>query len=133
MNSGRRIVRTAAFLATCGLFGALLSGCNTAPPEPRKPAQRPEAKVVGSMPVSDSPVSTKRVTGVYPTFATPLTSASDQMSDEEATSMQSRLSSLASARSAGTVSDAEYRRRLQELQALGEHHASDAEAAIAKQ
>jgi site-specific recombinase XerC len=54
------------------------------------------------------------------------------MSDTEAMELQKRLSSLASARKAGRVSEADYRRQLQELQNLATHHGEDAQAQIAQ-
>jgi hypothetical protein len=56
---------------------------------------------------------------VYPDFSKPLDSAMPQMTDEDAVRMEAQLSALARQRRAGTVSEAEYRRRVEELQALG--------------
>jgi hypothetical protein len=58
--------------------------------------------------------------GKYPDFSKPLTSATTQMSDEEAAQQQSQLAALASQRQAGRISAAEYDRRVQELRLLGQ-------------
>lgn len=47
------------------------------------------------------------------------------MTEEEAVSMQSRLTALATARQSGSISEAEYQRRLKELQLLAEQHGAD--------
>nr|WP_225166427.1 hypothetical protein [Ensifer sp. IC4062] len=39
--------------------------------------------------------------------------------------MQSRLTALAAARQSGSISEAEYQRRLKELQLLAEQHGDD--------
>ncbi|WP_331374232.1 SHOCT domain-containing protein [Sinorhizobium chiapasense] len=51
--------------------------------------------------------------------------AAAQMSDEDAVSMQTRLTALAAARQSGSISEAEYQRRLKELQLLAEQHGAD--------
>ncbi len=68
----------------------------------------------------------------YPDFSQPLTAASVQMSDEEAVALQAKLSALASARKAGTISEAEYQRRVEELRKLAAEHGVDVQAALAK-
>ena len=54
----------------------------------------------------------------YPDFSKPLDSAMEQMSDEQAAAMETRLSAVARQRRSGAISEAEYRRRVAELQAL---------------
>jgi type IV pilus biogenesis protein CpaD/CtpE len=54
----------------------------------------------------------------YPDFSRPLDSAMEQMSDEQAAAMETRLSAVARQRRSGAISEAEYRRRVAELQAL---------------
>ncbi|MDB5552346.1 MAG: putative lipoprotein [Rhizobium sp.] len=66
-------------------------------------------------PVDHRPVQSDR----YPDFSKPLDSAMPQMTDADAAQMETQLSALARQRRAGTVSEAEYRRRVAELQALG--------------
>lgn len=55
----------------------------------------------------------------YPDFSQPLDSAMAQMSDEEAARQEAQLSALARQRQAGTISAAEYRRRVEALRLLG--------------
>jgi hypothetical protein len=54
----------------------------------------------------------------YPDFSKPLTSAMDQMTDEEAKKQEAQLAALASRRKSGTISDAEYWRRVNEMRKL---------------
>lgn len=59
---------------------------------------------------------------VYPDITAIVSAETKQMSDEEAASYSVRLSSLSRRRSSGTISEAEYRRQLAELQALRDGH-----------
>jgi hypothetical protein len=54
----------------------------------------------------------------YPDFSKPLTSAMDQMTDEEAKTQEALLAALASRRRSGTISEAEYWRRVNEMRKL---------------
>jgi hypothetical protein len=56
----------------------------------------------------------------YPDFSQPLDSAMPQMTDEEAARQEAQLSALARQRQAGTISAAEYRRRVEALRLLGQ-------------
>lgn len=56
----------------------------------------------------------------YPDFSKPLDSAMAQMTDEEAARQEAQLSALARQRQAGTISAAEYRRRVEALRLLGQ-------------
>lgn len=56
----------------------------------------------------------------YPDFSQPLDSAMAQMTDEEAARQEAQLSALARQRQAGTISSAEYRRRVEALRLLGQ-------------
>lgn len=47
------------------------------------------------------------------------------MTNEEATDMQARLTSLGAARKSGAISEAEYQRRLKEMRTLAEQHGAD--------
>lgn len=131
MKSHLMIVKTAARLVPGAFVAVFVVGCATSQPVMETTAINtpPTAQVVGPQPVDSQP-AVKHDTGTYPTFGKQLTSAADQMSDAEAAELQKRLSSLASARKAGQVSDAEYRRQLQELQNIAAHHGADAQAQI---
>jgi hypothetical protein len=61
-------------------------------------------------------------TDTYPDITAIVSAETKQMSDEEVADYGSRLSALASRRKSGTISDAEYRRQLAELQALRDNH-----------
>lgn len=61
----------------------------------------------------------------YPDFSKPLSSAMDQMSNEEAKSMEARLTSLAARRRSGAISEAEYWRRVNEMRSLRDEMPKD--------
>jgi len=70
--------------------------------------------------------------GKYPDFSRPLTSAMAQMSDAEASQMQGELTALSDGRKSGAISEAEYWRRVKELEALAANHGQDMVTAIEK-
>ncbi|MCY1744648.1 SHOCT domain-containing protein [Ensifer sp. SL37] len=61
----------------------------------------------------------------YPSVYGQKPAATTQMTNDEAASMQARLSSLGAARKSGAISEAEYQRRLKEMRALAEQHGAD--------
>ena len=62
---------------------------------------------------------------VYPVIEGKLPAATTQMSNEAAASQSARLTALGAARSSGKISEAEYQRRLKELQLLAANHGAD--------
>ena len=54
----------------------------------------------------------------YPDFSKPLSSAMDQMSDEDAKKMEAQLAGLGARRKSGAISEAEYWRRVKEMRKL---------------
>jgi hypothetical protein len=58
----------------------------------------------------------------YPDFSRPLAAAMKQMSDEEARQMSAEISALDQGRVAGSISEAEYLRRVRELEELARLH-----------
>jgi outer membrane murein-binding lipoprotein Lpp len=62
---------------------------------------------------------------VYPVIEGARPAAAAQMSNDEAAALSARLTSLSRARSSGQISEAEYQRRLAELQALAANHGTD--------
>lgn len=54
----------------------------------------------------------------YPDFSKPLTSAMDQMTDEDAKKQEAELAALGARRRSGTISEAEYWRRVREMRHL---------------
>lgn len=93
----------------------LLSACNSTSPD--TPAATATAGVVDR-------------SAVYPEITGRKNAATTQMSDEEAAAHAARLSALAGSRRSGAISEAEYRRRLAELDALGANHGRDTLAEI---
>jgi hypothetical protein len=63
--------------------------------------------------------------GPYPDFSRPLNSAMEQMTNEDAKTMETQLTALAGRRRAGAISEAEYLRRVEELRALGKTTATN--------
>jgi hypothetical protein len=57
--------------------------------------------------------------GSYPLVGETKQAATTQMSDQEAAALGAKLQALADARKAGTVSEAEYNRKVAEMQKLG--------------
>lgn len=62
---------------------------------------------------------------VYPVIEGARPAATAQMSNDEAAGLQAHLTALSSARASGSISEAEYQRRKQELQALAANHGAD--------
>lgn len=62
---------------------------------------------------------------VYPVIEGKRPAASVQMSNEQAAAQEARLTALSSARASGAISEAEYQRRLRELQLLAANHGTD--------
>mgnify|MGYP000615555852 CR=1 FL=1 len=54
----------------------------------------------------------------YPDFSKPLTSAMDQMTDEDAKKQEAQLAALGARRRSGSISEAEYWRRVREMRKL---------------
>ncbi|AGG74308.1 SHOCT domain-containing protein [Sinorhizobium meliloti] len=61
----------------------------------------------------------------YPSVYGQKPAAMQQMTSEEALNMQGQLTALAGQRRSGAISEAEYQRRLKELQLLAEQHGAD--------
>jgi len=61
----------------------------------------------------------------YPSVYGQRVAATQQMTDEEAVNQEERLTALAAERRSGAISEAEYQRRLKELQMLAERHGAD--------
>jgi len=126
MGTWGRFAENAGRIALLSLSGAMLvtvlAACKTpAPIVAPAHMPRPQAQIVGPRPVSDNVVSQRRDTGTYPSFSAPITAAGSQMGDDEASKMESNLSRLGAARRNGQISEAEYKRRVAELRALGEN------------
>lgn len=94
----------------------LLAACNTTP--------ETAASAEGTRGAVDR-------SAVYPEITGARTAATTQMSDEEAAGVSARLTALSNSRRSGAISEAEYRRRLAELQALAADHGRDTLSEIA--
>ena len=120
------------FALALGLCFALAACSKTGEPVAEGPiATPPSVTVVTGVP-AESGEKGPRKTGAYPDFSRPLTSANLQMTDEEATGQQAKLTALASARKAGTISEAEYRRRAAALRNLASQHGQQTVDEIAR-
>lgn len=109
-------------LLLSAVFGSSLSltSCQTSETVQVPPARQPSAVVVGPQPVNTGQVPQLKNTNSFPTFDGQLTAAGNQMSDAEAKEMESSLAGLGAARGKGAISEAEYKRRVEELRAIGQ-------------
>lgn len=115
-----------------GLVLCVLAGCTT-PAGSNTQAARRAASLDVTVADPDMPsAEPSRSPDGYPDFSGSLTAANVQMGNEEAAELQAKLSALGAARKAGTISEAEYQRRLLELRKLAAEHGQDAQAQIAK-
>lgn len=132
MDELRRMAACLPLILCIGAVPVLLAGCNnTFALDDGVPNTAPAATVVADAPTPPATPFTKRDSGTYPTFGRTLTAANTQIGDEEAAGSEAQLSALGKARADGSVSEAEYQRRLAELRRLAAEHGRDAEAAIA--
>ena len=97
----------------------LISACQSDSPKVPPAQLQPVAQVVGPQAVGTTPVTINRTADGFPTFDGQLTAAGQQMSDDEARQMDATLSRLSAERSRGSISQAEYNRRVQELRDIG--------------
>jgi hypothetical protein len=112
MKSGKTtMARMVTALGVVGLMLAL-TACSS--------ATREEQPSIYSATMA-KPISTD----VYPVIEGKLPVASTQMSNDQAASQSARLTALGAARSSGKISEAEYKRRLEELRLLAANHGSD--------
>lgn len=107
----------------------VLAGCESSGNHSGRPAVQPVASVVTVVDPDEANLGAPSPDG-YPTFAGSLSAANTQMSDEDAAALEQRLSALAASRKAGSISEAEYRRRLLELRRLAEGHGAEARSTI---
>ncbi|MFD1745108.1 hypothetical protein ACFSE1_06510 [Rhizobium helianthi] len=104
-----------------------LAGCNTFALDSGNPRTAPQATIVGPQEAPRPMALSKQNTGTYPTFGRPLTAANSQIDDQQFTSAESQLSSLAAARASGAVSEAEYQRRVNALRKLASEQGAETE------
>jgi len=113
---------------------SLLAGCDskTFALDDGIPNTAPPAVVVQTKTAPPPGPVTKRNTGTYPSFDPTLRAAAEQIEDEEYNKAEPRLASLARQRRSGSISEAEYQRRVAEYRKLAAEHGKDALAHIAK-
>lgn len=130
-----KVARLDRFAMACVAMTLVLSGCAFTPEERATHAAHraaPTAVVMNSPDAAaNQPQHIKSPDG-YPTFAGPLTAANVQMSDEQAANQQQQLSALTSARQAGTITEAEYQKRVEEMRKLAAEHGPDALSQISR-
>ncbi|AJD41087.1 hypothetical protein C9413_26350 [Rhizobium sp. SEMIA 4085] len=111
-----------------------LAGCAYTPEQKAAAAARraPPTAVVMTPTKGEEPAqsSLAHYPDGYPSFGAPLTAANAQMSNEEAASLGQKLSGLRVQRKAGTISEAEYQRRVAEYRKLAAEHGTEALSAI---
>lgn len=124
------MIKTWPMALAAALVLPALGGC-TSTATPETAAQfAPKVVVTGSQPVSNEPLVMAN-SGQFPTFGKPLTAANTQLDDSQAMQMQAQMDGLTARRKAGTITDAEYRMRMAELQQLAANHAAEMQAKIA--
>lgn len=75
----------------------------------------------------------KKDTGTYPTFARTLVAANEQIEDTDYQKTEPKMAGLARARKSGSISEAEYQRRVAAYRKLASDHGTDALNSISKQ
>jgi len=118
-----------------GLFVLpLLSGCNSQSfaLDDGIPNTPPPAVIVQSKIAPPPGPLAIRNTGTYPTFDPTLTAAAEQIEDDDYHKAEPRLAALAKARRSGSISEAEYNRRVAEYRKLAADHGKDALSNISK-
>jgi hypothetical protein len=90
------------------------------------PNTPPPAVIVKSSGGANPGPVTRRDTGAYPTFDRTLTAANEQIEDADYEKSEPRLAALARQRRNGSISEAEYQRRVVEYRKLAAEHGNDA-------
>ncbi|MDH4442005.1 MAG: SHOCT domain-containing protein [Rhizobium sp.] len=108
------------------------TGCQSTPVETAIPAATGLEVTVEDADQPQSAAPRPTYSDGYPSFAGSLNAANVQMTNEEAQTLQFRLTSLGKARDAGTISEAEYQAKLAELRKLAAQHGADQQALITK-
>lgn len=127
--------RTAALCAAAAAMALALAGCNKTAEEKKAFAQRMAAPTAVVMPATKGePVEggLNKARDGYPTFGAPLTAANVQMSDEQAAELQHQLTTIGAQRQAGTITEAEYQRRVAEMRKLAAEHGAETLSEISK-
>lgn len=115
---GTLITRMNAYSAICGVLLLALGGCSTPEEKAAAAARRtpPTAVVMKSAtgaPAEDGTM--QHYKDGYPSFGGPLTAANVQINDQQAAATQKQMSALAASKQAGTITQAEYDKRVAEM------------------
>nr|WP_246779466.1 hypothetical protein [Rhizobium sp. BK313] len=123
--------------ALCGVLALALAGCTT--PEEKaafaKSKLAPQAVIVKSAegkPVDEGNTQQHYKDG-YPSFNAPPTAANVQINDQQAADIGKQLTALGAQRKAGTISEAEYQKRIAEMRKLAAEHGQDTLSQIQQQ
>lgn len=119
-------------IALAGL--PLLTACtgNTLALDDGIPNTPPPAVIVQTSSAPQPGPAGARNTGTYPSLSPTLRAAAEQIEDDDYANAESRLAALARARSSGSISQAEYDRRVAEYRDLAAGHGAQTEADIAR-
>ncbi len=136
-NTGIRTIANVTRIALIGAAAAMaLAGCMRTPEEKAEIAARRAAPTAVVMTATKGEAPTEsglsHYRDGYPGFGAPLTAANVQMNDEEASGLQQKLTALSNRRKAGTISEAEYQRRVAEYRKLAEDHGPETLSEITK-
>lgn len=125
------LARPAHVAAIIGMLAA--SGCQSSA-ETATVTQTPSALqvTVDDVDAPDQPAQRPTSKDGFPNFGGSLNAANVQMNNEEAAALQQQLTALSSARQSGTITEAEYQRKLGELRTLAAQHGPETQALIAK-
>ncbi|MFP3545838.1 hypothetical protein SB748_20420 [Rhizobium sp. SIMBA_035] len=136
-NNGSSGIAIATRMAIVAAAAAMtLAGCTSTPDEKAALAARRAAPtaVVMTATKGEAPAESglSHYRDGYPSFGAPLTAANVQMNDDEAKGLQAKLTALGAQRKAGTISEAEYQRRVAEYRKLAADHGTDTLSEITK-
>ncbi|MDI7863946.1 hypothetical protein MRS76_18495 [Rhizobiaceae bacterium n13] len=131
MGEARHKAKLTVTIGTFAGLVATLAGCTSSQPVATAQTASLTPTVVESNANPAPRETAPRKTGTYPTFGKPLTAANVQLSDTEASSIEAQVTALGAQKRAGNVSEAEYKRRLEELRKLANAHGEEALSEIA--
>ena len=110
--------------ALLGILVLALAGCST-PEEKAAYAKRKQAPLAVVVKSDDSSSTQQHYKDGYPSFNAPPTAANVQINDQQAGDMVKQLTALGSQRKAGTISEAEYQKRVADMRKLAAEHGQD--------
>jgi hypothetical protein len=135
MMDGGMVVSFNRYFVICGILAIALAGCTTPAERAAYAAKRaaPQPVVMKSNEGKPMDGSAAAVSANgFPDFNTPLTAANVQISDQQATDIRAQLTALGAQKKAGTITQAEYDRRVIEMRKLAANHGQDTLSEIQK-